>query len=78
MVAYLAFDSRSIKELLGDQNKEHFNDKFPVFYKNQDGRSAIDVALGNNQIRSVNLMIKYIIDYQNTWVFSHLFEHNMY
>jgi hypothetical protein len=35
MVAYLAFDSRSIKALLSEDNKEYFDDKFPVFYKNK-------------------------------------------
>jgi hypothetical protein len=49
MVSYLAFDSRSIKTLLDNEaNIEHFSDKFPVFYKNKDGRCSIDVALGNN------------------------------
>ncbi len=63
MVGYLAFDNRSIKELLGDHNEAYFTAKYPVFYKNEDGRSAIDVALDNNQIRSVILMINYIVKY---------------
>jgi hypothetical protein len=37
MVAYLAFDSRSIKALLSEDNKQYFDDKFPVFYKNNQG-----------------------------------------
>lgn len=77
MVSYLAFDNRSIKELLDDQNRDYFNDKYPVFYKNEDGTSAIDVALENNQIRSVNLMIDYIVKYQNSFVYAHLFEYNL-
>jgi hypothetical protein len=77
MIAYLAFDSRSIKTLLSEDNKDYFDDKFPVFYKNKEGKSSIDVALGNNQIRSVNLMIDYIVKYQNSYVYSHLFEHNL-
>lgn len=77
LVSYLAFDNRSIKELLDDKNKEYFNDKYPVFYKNEDGSSAIDSALDNNQIRSVNLMIDYIVKYQNSFVFAHLFENNL-
>lgn len=63
MIGFLAFDNRSIKELLGEKNKKFFTSKYPVFYKNEDGRSAIDVALENNQIRSVSLMIEYIIKY---------------
>lgn len=35
------------------------------------------MALDNNQIRSVSLMIDYIIKYQNSFVFAHLFEHNL-
>ena len=45
MVSYLAFDNRSIKELLDDKNSQFFSDKYPVFYKNEDGTSAIDAAL---------------------------------
>jgi len=48
MIAYLAFDSRSIKSLLSEENSAYFDDKFPVFYKNNEGKSSIDVALGNN------------------------------
>ena len=77
MVSYLAFDNRSIKELLDDKNSQFFSDKYPVFYKNEDGTSAIDAALDNNQIRSVKLMIDYIINYQNSFVYAHLFEYNL-
>uniref|UniRef100_A0A7S3ILI3 Ion transport domain-containing protein n=1 Tax=Strombidium inclinatum TaxID=197538 RepID=A0A7S3ILI3_9SPIT len=77
LVSYLAFDSRSIKSLLSEKNHEYFDSKFPVFYKNEDGGSAIDVSLSKNQIRSVNLMINYIIKHQNSFVFSHLFEFNL-
>jgi hypothetical protein len=48
MIPYLAFDSRSIRSLLSTENKKYFSDEFPVFYKNPDGKSAIDVALANN------------------------------
>lgn len=77
MVSYLAFDYRSIKELLDDKNNKYFSHKFPIFYMNQDGRSAIDIALEHNQIRSINLMIDYIVKYQNSYVYSHLFIHNL-
>ena len=36
---------------------------FPVFFKNRDQKSAIDVALENNQIRSVNAMVHYMTKY---------------
>jgi len=77
MVSFLAFDSRSIASLLSDKNHDYFNDKFPVFYKNEDQRSAIDVSLEMNQIRSVNQMINYICKFQNSYVYSHLFHHNL-
>lgn len=77
MIPYLAFDSRSIRTLLSEENEKHFSADFPVFYKNQDGTSAIDVCLGNNQIRSVNLMINYIIKFQNSFAYAHLFQHNI-
>lgn len=76
LVPYLAFDARSMRTLLSDKNKKYFNDEFPLFYKNEEGRSAIDTALENNQIRSVNLMIDYIVDYQNSFYYSHLFNYN--
>ena len=65
LVPFLAFDARSMRSLLDKNNKSYFDDEFPLFYKNNDGRSAIDTALENNQIRSVNLMIDYIVAYQN-------------
>jgi hypothetical protein len=77
MVTYLAFDSRSIKALLGPENSEYFDSKFPLFYKNAQGNSSVDVALGNNQIRSVSLMIEYIVQNQNSYFYSHLFEKNL-
>ena len=73
MISYLAFDSRSTRTLLDTSKERVFGTQFPVFYKNEDGRSAIDVALQNNQIRSVNLMIDYIIKYQDSFAYSHLF-----
>ena len=79
MLTYLAFESRSIKCLLSEQNHVYFeqNDAFkhPLFFKNQDQKSAVDVTLENNQIRSVNSMVSYIIKYQNSFVYSHLFRY---
>jgi hypothetical protein len=65
-----------MRSLLSDKNKKYFSDEFPVFYKNEEGRSAIDTALDNNQIRSVNLMIEYIVEYQNSYFFCHLINYN--
>jgi len=76
LIPYIAFDSRSMNRLLSDSNSEYFNDEFPVFYKNEDGTSAIDTALDNNQVNSVNLMIDYIVKYQNNYEFANLFENN--
>lgn len=77
MVSYLAFDNRSIKSLLDSKNEKFFNDKFPLIFKNEQGESAIDTALNYNQIRSVNMMVAYMIKYQNTYVYAHLFEKNL-
>lgn len=39
--------------------------------------TAIDIALENNQMRSLSLIIQYIIDYQNSSVFKFLFEESL-
>ena len=63
MATYLAFDYRSTKELLGCQNDEYFSLDFPLFYLNEKKESAIDVALENNLLQSVTLMINYIVSH---------------
>ena len=75
MIPYISFDMRSIKELLDEKNSSYFNSKFPLFYLT-DGRSAIDYALENNLLRSVNIMISYIVKYQDNYVYNNLFVHN--
>lgn len=77
MINYLAFDIKSVRSLLSDKNSKYFSEDYPVFYKNEDGKSAIDVCLDRNQVRSINLMINYICKFQNNFVYSHLFEHNL-
>lgn len=67
MVSFLAFDNRSIKALLDEQEsefgrkgvnlQEYFDPRFPLLFKNEQGESAIDIALRYNQIRSVNMMV---------------------
>jgi hypothetical protein len=59
--------------LLGDHNEEYFSEEFPIFYLDPDGSSPIEYALEKNQIRSVNQMINYVVNYQNSWVYSNLF-----
>ena len=84
MVSILSFDSRSMQYLLQDEFSEHFSKEFPLFYKNkiQKGnpkdqkfyyRSAIDNALRNNQIKAVQLIIDYIVKYQNNFSSSYMF-----
>lgn len=48
MTIHLAFDNRSIKKLLSRDNKKFFHEDNPIFYLNEDKRTAIDVALENN------------------------------
>lgn len=75
MIPYISFDMMSIKHLLENKaNVQYYNPKFPLFYLT-DGRSAIDIALENNLLRSVTTMIKYIVEYQNDYVFNNLFIH---
>jgi len=52
-----------MKTLLDSSNEEYFSSKFPLFYKNEDGNSALDVALDKNLIRSVNMFNDYICKY---------------
>ena len=76
LINHLASDSKSVKALLDDRNKQYFSSEFPLFYKQRGGRSAIDQALDANQIRSVNSMISYLLEYQNSYVYANLFRHN--
>lgn len=66
-----------MRSLLDKKNKKYFDDEFPLFYKNAGGSSAIDTALEKNQIRSLNLMIDYIVKYQNSYYYAHLFHKNL-
>lgn len=77
LISYLAYDNKAVEEILKDENAEYFQAQFPIFYRNEDDKSAIDTALDNNQLRSVNTMIDYICKYQNSWVYSVLFKHNL-
>ena len=77
MIYYLSFDNRSIKNLLDSSNHKHFDSQFPIFFKNERGSSALDTALNYNQIRSVNLMIEYMCEFQNSFVYAHIFEKNL-
>ena len=87
MVSILSFDSRSMKYILDDKFSEYFDKELPLFYKNKIAktnnkdkfyyRSAIDSSLKNNQVGAVNLMIAYIIKYQNNYVSSYLFLKNI-
>lgn len=55
--------------------------KYPLFYKmqqNLDGEvhvlTPIKIALENNQIRALNSIIEYIVQHQNHYAFSFLFQ----
>lgn len=86
LVTILAFDSHVMASLLSSENSEYFNEEFPIIYKNKFKKkngsgfyytNSIDVALKNNQIRAVNVIIEYIIKYQNNYVSSFLFLKNL-
>lgn len=87
MVTILAFDNGSMEHLLGDHNQEYFNPLYPVIYRTKIQKknnklsyfynTAIDNALKNNQVKAINFMIDYICKYQNNFVSSYLFRHNL-
>ena len=75
-----------MESLLNEKQAEYFDEKYPLIYKNKIVkknnpdkffyRSAIDNALQNNQMRAIDAIIKYIVQYQNNFISSFLFEHN--
>ena len=86
MTSILSFDSRSLHHLLKSENSKYFSSDFPMFYKNKIVksnnkekyfyRSAIDMALRNNQVSAVTTITNYIVTYQNNYVSSFLFLNN--
>ena len=48
LLSYLAFDRRSIEHLLKNDVEKHIDPAFPIFFKNNDQKSAIDTALDGN------------------------------
>ena len=89
MVTVLSFDSRPIQQLLSPENNHLFSTKYPLIYKcmsssnknncrkSQVYKSAIDISLESNQIRATTLIIEYVINHQNSYVFSFLFKNNL-
>jgi hypothetical protein len=81
----LASDSNCTKTLLSSEFSEYFSEQFPIIFKlampQEDGtileKSAIDIALANDQAISVGLIIDYIVEYQNNFVSSYLFIGNL-
>lgn len=88
MLSILAFDNLSMRALLSERFEDHFDLNFPLFYKNRyvctknkENRyiqvyrynNAIDVALENNQISAINLILSHIVKHQNNYVSSFLF-----
>lgn len=84
MVSILSFDGRSMEKLLSDEFSKFFNDEFPIFYKNKiqkgkitDGKyyyqNAIQNALKNNQVGACQIIIEYVVKYQNNYSSSYLF-----
>ena len=81
MVSMLSFDSRSMEFLLDDGFGEHFSARYPIFFKNKvrkgasDAyyyRNAIQNAYKNNQVRAVDIILNYMIKYQNNVSCSYL------
>lgn len=79
LISILSFDSHAIRVLLYQQHICKSISQYPLFYKiktEEKNHSAIDIALENNQIDGLNLMIEYIVKSQNNVAFSFLFEDN--
>ena len=87
IVSILSFDSETVKALLSPQNIEMINHKYPIFYKicnkinnkntvSLEYTTAVDIALENNQMQALKLIVEYIVKYQNNYVYSFLFESN--
>jgi len=83
MIQILAFESRIIRTLL-ETEKFEFNSDYPIFYRvrqNLDNEirivSAVDISLEDNQIKALNLIIKYIVEYQNDISSNCLFNLNL-
>ena len=87
IVSILSFDSETVKALLSPQNIEMINHKYPIFYKicnkinklnseSLEYTTAVDIALENNQMQALKLIVEYIVKYQNYYVYSFLFERN--
>lgn len=74
IISNIADDSKSIAFLLDPRHKEYFNAEFPIFYKNIDGSTVFDQALKKRQMNSLTLMLKYMVNYQNSYVYTNLFE----
>lgn len=62
--------------LLNDQNDKYFNNMYPLFYKNKDGRDAIDIVLQNNLVRPINKILNYLVTYQNKPVYTRIIQDN--
>lgn len=82
----LAFDSWVMSYLLDDRHSEHFSEEYPIIFKNKflknNGKkyyytNAINIALKNHQIKAVQVLISYIVKYQNNYVSSYLFTNNL-
>lgn len=82
----LAFDSKAVAHLFQDDHQQYFSAEYPIIYKNKVRKkggvgfyylTAIDQALKTNQVKAVNEMIQYIVKYQNNFVSSYLFLHNL-
>ena len=93
MVSILAFDNKTVQQLLQPKNEAFFRADYPLFYSNKQlaevcapGKrprkgyvitNAIDTALESNKIRAVGLILDHIVSYQNNYVSSYLFSNNL-
>jgi hypothetical protein len=74
LTSIMSFDSRSMQSLLNPKHSNLFSEEYPIFYKNklEKGRAddikfyyqnAIDTAIANDQTRSIEKIIEYLVKY---------------
>lgn len=66
LASLLSFDNKLVQALLSEDKIDQMNHEYPVIYKirkkNRDEtKTAIDIALENNQMQAVNTMVSYIV-----------------
>lgn len=63
LLTYLIQFQKVYDELLSEKNYQYFDEKYPLFYPNKDGRSVIDMGLEYNVVRPITDTIDYLVKF---------------